>query len=125
MPADNHVTATGWIVSDPKLADGNRPSSIRISSYCSGSKQKDNVRKVFLTVKSFDRDTVALFAKGMKVHVEGRFDTWDDKEGHQVIEVVADDGGITEVATGDGDDDYVARRPAAAQLPPLAEEEVF
>lgn len=118
MPAENHITMTGYLLADPKVQD-RLPSSFRMSTYCSGSKAKDNIRRAILTVKSFDHDMVASLSKGDKVTVEGHFDQWETKPkdgeryGTTVTDVMADDNGIA-IADDDRED---ARQRSKARHP--------
>jgi hypothetical protein len=97
MPADNEITMTGWIVSrDAEAGPPPRPGKFRMSTYCSGSKAKDNIAKAFITVKQFDMD-IRRLVNGTKVRVVGRLDPWQTKEGQQVIDVMAETVDVIDV----------------------------
>ena len=104
---------TGRLVFDPDEPRGRGPSKFRIATYCSGS--GDDRRSAFVTVKSFDHETVASLAKGQMVRVVGRLDPWTP-EGSKtnVLDVMADDDGGIELVERD-DNGSQRRQPAQAR----------
>lgn len=127
MPADNKIEMVGHIVFEPEPGEGNRPGRFRIATYCSGN--GDNKRTAFVGVKSFDNDTIRTLAKGQKVRVVGRFDPWNPEGDvkRQVLDVMADDEGITPVEREDdrGNGRARAGRVAPPRRPAYDSEEPF
>jgi len=114
MAADNTITLFGNIVFDPEVSETNRPSRFKVASYCSGS--GDNRKTAFISVKSFDGDMVATLSKGQRVGVTGRLDPWSRQDSKdQIMDVLADDGGI--VLVDRNNQPIEAAVPAPAEAP--------
>ncbi len=89
MSADNHITIEGRLTKDAVAGNGRGPGRFRVATYCSGTKANDNIATAFVNVKQFDMDVDSL-TTGTKVRIEGRFAPWTDKDGNQVLDVMAD-----------------------------------
>jgi len=89
MPAANTVTMVGYIVGTPEPSNDNKPGKFRLNTYCSGSKAKDNIKRAFINVKTFDNDAIRALDTDEQVMVVGRFDPWSPKDDpkRQVLDV--------------------------------------
>lgn len=129
--SDTYLHLVGNLVADADPPQGAGPAKFRMACYAAGS--GDNRKTAFVRVAWFRPapDALAQLTKGRKVEVTGRFDPWENKEGQQVLDVMAETVSVV-LFTERNDDNgngsqrqparTAARRPAPA---PAYDQESF